>query len=450
MNDTIAAISTALGVGAISIVRLSGPDAIKIANKIFDKDLTNQKTHTITYGYIKDNDKVIDEVLLTVMRAPKTFTTEDTVEINCHGGIATTRKVLELLIKNGCRIAERGEFTKRAFLNGRIDLVEAEAIKELVNTKNDQARQIAIENLKGETSNKIKKLRNELRKIISNIEVNIDYPEYLDIEVMTTNKIKESIVDIESELDKIIENSKNSRILKEGIRTVIIGRPNVGKSSILNKFSGYNKAIVTDIPGTTRDIVEEEINLDGITLNLIDTAGIREADNIVEQIGVEKSIEQIDKADLIILVLNNNEELTKEDLDLLESVKDKTSIIVINKNDLKNNLDITKINNKNIVYTDTKSDNGIDTLKDKIKELFNIGKINYNEFVYVSSLEQLNKLQEAKESMENIKIGLEKEEPIDIIEIDIKNIWNILGEITGESYTEELLDNLFSDFCVGK
>ena len=450
MNDTIAAISTALGVGAISIVRLSGPDAIKIANKIFDKDLTNQKTHTITYGYIKDNDKVIDEVLLTVMRAPKTFTTEDTVEINCHGGIATTRKVLELLIKNGCRIAERGEFTKRAFLNGRIDLVEAEAIKELVNTKNDQARQIAIENLKGETSNKIKKLRNELRKIISNIEVNIDYPEYLDIEVMTTNKIKESIVDIESELDKIIENSKNSRILKEGIRTVIIGRPNVGKSSILNKFSGYNKAIVTDIPGTTRDIVEEEINLDGITLNLIDTAGIREADNIVEQIGVEKSIEQIDKADLIILVLNNNEELTKEDLDLLESVKDKTSIIVINKNDLKNNLDITKINNKNIVYTDTKSDNGIDTLKAKIKELFNIGKINYNEFVYVSSLEQLNKLQEAKESMENIKIGLEKEEPIDIIEIDIKNIWNILGEITGESYTEELLDNLFSDFCVGK
>ena len=450
MNDTIAAISTALGVGAISIVRLSGPDAIKIANKIFDKDLTNQKTHTITYGYIKDNDKVIDEVLLTVMRAPKTFTTEDTVEINCHGGIATTRKVLELLIKNGCRIAERGEFTKRAFLNGRIDLVEAEAIKELVNTKNDQARQIAIENLKGETSNKIKKLRNELRKIISNIEVNIDYPEYLDIEVMTTNKIKESIVDIESELDKIIENSKNSRILKEGIRTVIIGRPNVGKSSILNKFSGYNKAIVTDIPGTTRDIVEEEINLDGITLNLIYTAGIREADNIVEQIGVEKSIEQIDKADLIILVLNNNEELTKEDLDLLESVKDKTSIIVINKNDLKNNLDITKINNKNIVYTDTKSDNGIDTLKDKIKELFNIGKINYNEFVYVSSLEQLNKLQEAKESMENIKIGLEKEEPIDIIEIDIKNIWNILGEITGESYTEELLDNLFSDFCVGK
>ncbi len=450
MNDTIAAISTALGVGAISIVRLSGPDAIKIANKIFDKDLTNQKTHTITYGYIKDSDKVIDEVLLTVMRAPKTFTTEDTVEINCHGGIATTRKVLELLIKNGCRIAEKGEFTKRAFLNGRIDLVEAEAIKELVNTKNDQARQIAIENLKGETSNKIKKLRNELRKIISNIEVNIDYPEYLDIEVMTTNKIKESIVDIESELDKIIENSKNSRILKEGIRTVIIGRPNVGKSSILNKFSGYNKAIVTDIPGTTRDIVEEEINLDGITLNLIDTAGIREADNLVEQIGVEKSIEQIDKADLIILVLNNNEELTKEDLNLLESVKDKTSIIVINKNDLKNNLDITKINNKNIVYTDTKSDNGIDTLKIKIKELFNIGKINYNEFVYVSSLEQLNKLQEAKESIENIKIGLEKEEPIDIIEIDIKNIWNILGEITGESYTEELLDNLFSDFCVGK
>ena len=449
MNDTIAAISTAQGVGAISIIRISGPDAIKIANEVFSQDILNKESHTITYGFIKENEAIIDEVLLTIMKSPKTYTTEDIVEINCHGAVATTKKVLEILLKKGCRLAEKGEFTKRAFLNGRIDLIKAEAVMDLINVKNEKSRQIAIENLKGETTNKIRELRETLRKIISNIEVNIDYPEYLDIEVMTKEKIKTNLGNIKKELDKIIENSKNSRIIKEGIKTVIIGRPNVGKSSLLNKFSGYNKAIVTDIPGTTRDIVEEEINLDGITLNLIDTAGIRETDNLVEQIGVDKSKEQLNTADLIILVLNGNEELTKEDAELISLIKDKTSIIVINKNDLALKLDLKKINHPNIISMNTKDDS-ITKLKDKIKNMFMLGKINYNEFNYVSSLEQLHRLEEARKSLDSIENGFKEDMPIDILEIDIKNIWQILGELIGETYTEELLDNLFQDFCVGK
>ena len=452
MEDTIAAISTALGVGAISIVRLSGEEAIERVNEIFDRDLSKKETHTINYGNITYKNEIIDEVLVSVMKKPNTFTGEDIVEINCHGGVAVTKKILEILIKNGARLAEPGEFTKRRFLNGKIDLIKAEAVGELVKTKNEKARKIAIENLKGNTSNKIKELRQELRGIISNIEVNIDYPEYLDIEEMTIEKIKQSLGHIRKEIDKIIENSKNSRILREGIKTVIVGRPNVGKSSILNKFSGYDKAIVTDIPGTTRDIVEEEISFDGITLNLIDTAGIREADNLVEQIGVEKSIKSIEEADLVILVLNNNEKLTKEDKELLEKTKDKERIIVINKEDLTKKLDLSKesINKKDIVYTSTTKDEGIDSLKEKIKEKFTLGEINYNEFNYVSKVEQINRLEEAKKSLENIEEGLKEEMPVDILEIDIKNIWQILGEITGETYTEELLDNLFKDFCVGK
>lgn len=450
MNDTIAAISTTLGVGAISIIRVSGQDAIKITNKIFSSDLTNKKTHTINYGYIKENNEIIDEVLISLMKAPKTFTKEDVVEINCHGGIATTRKVLELLIANGCRLAEPGEFTKRAFLNGRIALTEAEAIMDLINTKSEKARKIAINNLKGNTTKKIKELRKKLIDILTNIEVNIDYPEYLDIEEMTTKKISESLNEIKEELDKIIKNSNNSKIIKEGINVAIIGRPNVGKSSILNLFIGENKAIVTDIPGTTRDIVEGTINLDGITLNLIDTAGIRETTDIVEKIGVEKSINIKEEADLVILVLNNNECLTKEDLSLLNSIENKKSIVVINKNDLETKIDIKKIKNKNIIYTNTLSDIGIDSLKTKIIELFEIDEIETNDFNYVSNIEQLNRLKESRRRVDDIEKSLKQNLPIDIIEIDIKNIWQTLGEIIGETYTEELLDQLFKDFCVGK
>ena len=450
MNDTIAAISTSLGVGAISIIRVSGKNAIEIVDSISSINLKDKLSHTINYSYIKDNDKIIDEVLISIMLAPKTFTTEDIVEINCHGGIATTKKVLELLLQHGCRLAEPGEFTKRAFLNGRIDLTEAEAVMDLINVKTEKAREIAINNLKGNTTNKIKELRKKLIDILTNIEVNIDYPEYLDIAVMTNKKIKNSLNEIDNQLSKIITNSKNSSIIKEGINVAIIGKPNVGKSSILNKLIGEDKAIVTNIPGTTRDIVEGEINLDGILLNLIDTAGIRKTKDIVEQIGVEKSLSIKDKADLVILVLNNNEELTEEDKKLIESIKDKKSIIVINKNDLEEKLDKKQINHQNIIYTNTLTEDGIDNLKDKIKELFNLDEITTSDFTYVSTIEQLNRLEEAKQSLNDIKKGLDENLPIDMIEIDIKNIWQILGEIIGETYTEELLDQLFKDFCVGK
>lgn len=450
MSDTIAAISTTLGVGAISIIRISGSEAIKEVNKITKANILEKESHTITYTYIEDNNETIDEVLVTIMKAPKTFTREDIVEINCHGGIATTKKVLELLLKQNIRLAEPGEFTKRAFLNGRIDLTQAEAVMDLINVKSDTARQIAINNLKGNTTKKIRTLREKLSDILANIEVNIDYPEYQDIEEMTVEKIKNELDNIKDELDKIIENSKNSKIIKDGINVAIIGRPNVGKSSILNMFSGYDKAIVTDIAGTTRDVVEESIILDGIGLNLIDTAGIRQTKNIVEQIGVERSKQAVEKADLILLVLNNNEQLQKEDKELLELSKNKKRIIIINKNDLEKKIDINNIKQEETVTTNTLNDDGIKELKEKIKEMFNLDKIETKDYNYVSNINQLRKIEEAKNSIENIRQNIENNLPIDIIEIDLKYIWDVLGEVIGETYQEELLDNLFSKFCVGK
>ena len=447
MNDTIAAISTTLGVGAISIIRVSGKDAIDKVNKITNIDLTKKESHTVSYGYIKDNNEIIDEVLITIMKAPKTFTTENTIEINCHGGIATTEKVLELLLKQGIRLAEPGEFTKRAFLNGRIDLTKSQAVSDLVSVKSDKARKLAINNLTGTTSNKIKDLREKLINIISNIEVNIDYPEYEDIEVVTIDKIKSEIDNIEKDLDQIIENSNNSKVITNGINTAIIGRPNVGKSSILNKLIEEDKAIVTDIPGTTRDVVEASFNLNGIIINLIDTAGIRETEDIVEKIGVEKSKEALDKADLVILVLNNNESLTKEDEKLLELSKDKKRIIVVNKKDLDKKLEIKQ---ENIIYTSATEDNGVEELINKISEMYKLEEIDTNDFFYVSNIEQLNKIKQTKENIKSIKEGLDNNLPIDMLEIDLKQIWQALGEVIGETYTEELLDNLFSKFCLGK
>ncbi len=447
MNDCITALSTTIGIGAISIIRVSGKDAIKKVNNITNIDLTTKQTHTINYAYIKENNEIIDEVLITIMKAPKTFTTEDTVEINCHGGVATTKKVLELLLKQGIRLAQPGEFTKRAFLNGRIDLTKSQAVNDLINAKTDKARQIVINNLTGTTTNKIKKLREKLIQIISNIEVNIDYPEYQDIEEITIDKIKQEINSIEQELNQIIENSKNSKLITNGINVAIIGRPNVGKSSILNKLIEEDKAIVTNIPGTTRDIVEATYILEGINLNLIDTAGIRQTTDLVEQIGVEKSKKALDKADLVLLILNNNEKLTKEDKELLEQTKNKQRIIVINKTDLETKLNIKE---NNIVKTNTTTENGLTPLTNKIKELFKLEKINTNDFYYVSTIEQLQKIENCKQNITSIKQGLNNQEPIDIIEIDLKAIWQTLGEVIGETYTEELLDNLFKNFCVGK
>lgn len=448
MNDTIAAISTALGVGAISIIRVSGDKSIEIVNKIFDKDLEKVKSHTIVYGHIVDNENIIDEVLVSVMRSPKTFTTEDVIEINCHGGIATTNKVLELLLKNGARMAEAGEFTKRAFLNGRIDLLEAEGVMDLIDSKTEASRKLAMSALSGNVSRMISDLRNQMIEIITNIEVNIDYPEYEDILVVTTDMINSSITSLEEKLIKILKEAENGKIIKNGINTLIIGRPNVGKSSLLNKLLNEEKAIVTDIEGTTRDIVEGNISLDGIELNIIDTAGIRKTDNIVEQIGVNRSLSLIDKADLIILVLNNNEKLTEEDYKLLDSTKDKKRIIFINKNDLAKNINLDTIDN--VVYGSTMQIFGINALKDKIKELFNMEEIEKGDFNYLSNARHIATIHECISVVESIKEGLKNGLPIDMLEIDIKKIWELLGNLIGESYDEELLDNLFSRFCLGK
>lgn len=450
MNDTIAAISTSLGIGAISIVRMSGTDAIKIANKIFTKDLENVKSHTINYGFIKENDEVIDEVLISVMKAPHTYTTEDIIEINCHGGITTTNKVLEILLKNGARLAEPGEFTKRAFLNGRIDLTKSEAVMDLLESKTETARKLAINSLQGTTAKLVDNFRDKIKQLISSIEVNIDYPEYYDIEVITLDKIKEETTKMKQELENIIKESENSKIIKNGIDTLIIGRPNVGKSSILNKFLDEDKAIVTDIAGTTRDIVEGQVMLDNIILNIIDTAGIRETEDKVEKIGVEKSLSLIEQADLIIVVLNSNEKLTKEDLELLEKTKNKNTIVVLNKNDLERKIELEKLKEYNLVSTNTNNLEGIDNLKDKIKEMFNLEQISTKDYNYLTNVRQISLAKNAYQKLIDVENALKENLPVDMIEIDLRDCFDILGEITGKTYSDEIIDNLFERFCVGK
>ncbi|MBO5530595.1 MAG: tRNA uridine-5-carboxymethylaminomethyl(34) synthesis GTPase MnmE [Bacilli bacterium] len=445
MYDTIAAISTAQGVGAISIVRISGDEALEIVNKIFDQDIKKYKSNTINYGHIIDNDKVVDEVLVSVFLAPKTYTKEDIVEINTHGGISVTNKILELLLENGARLAEPGEFTKRAFINGRIDLIEAESVMDLIDAKTESARKMAINGVDGRLSSKINKLRDKALDIISNIEVNIDYPEYEDIEVMTIDDIRNYSKELNKDIDDLLKTSESGKIIKEGINTVILGRPNVGKSSILNRLLDEEKAIVTDIPGTTRDIVEGSIRLNGVLINFLDTAGVRETTNTVEKIGVEKSLSLLDKADLVLLVLNNNEKLTKEDKDLLDKTKDKKRIIVVNKMDLESKIDLEE------EYVKVSAQqNNIDELLNKINELFKLDEINDGDMTYISNAREISLLKKAKQSSNNLIKSLDEGIPIDMLEIDIKNIIDYLGEVTGESYDNELIDKLFSRFCLGK
>ncbi len=448
MNDTIAAISTTTGIGAISIIRLSGPESLEIASKVFTKDLTKVETHTIHYGYIKNNNEKIDEVLVSVMKAPKTFTKEDIVEINCHGGIATTNKVLEILLNNGARLAEPGEFTKRAFLNGRIDLLEAEATMDLISSKSDKARKMSLNTLTGETSNLIKDLRSDIVGIISNIEVNIDYPEYEDIEVLTNEKILPEIQKFKEKLEKIIKKSQDSKVIKEGIKVGIIGKPNVGKSSLLNSLLEEEKAIVTNVPGTTRDIVEGTIILDNVILNIIDTAGIRESDDVVEKIGIEKSLTIINEADLVIFILNNNEKITAEEKGLLEKLKDKKKIIVINKIDLENKLDKSILDN--YIEISAKENIGIEKIKDEIKRLFNLGELEASDLTYMSNARSISLLGKSLNNINDAISEINNNSPIDIVEFHLKDAWNNLGEIIGETYTDELLDELFSRFCLGK
>lgn len=449
MNDTIAAISTSLGVGAISIIRVSGINSFKIVNKIFKgKDLEKVPTHTIHYGHIIDKTLVIDEVLVTVFKAPKTFTTENIVEINSHGGIAATNKILELLLLNGCRLAEPGEFTKRAFLNGRIDLLEAEGVMDLINAKTEKARTLAVNQLDGKVSSLIKKLRQDILEVLANIEVNIDYPEYEDIKEMTILDLIPKVNNIESKVTEILKKSEDGKIVKNGIKVAILGKPNVGKSSLLNCLLNEEKAIVTDIKGTTRDYVEGSINVNGVPLNIIDTAGIRNTEDIVEKIGVEKSLKLIEEADLILYMLNNNEFITIEEKQLLSKIRDKKSILIVNKIDLENKLDIKELNNP--VLISTLENKGIENILERIKELFNLEQLETSDFTYLSNARSISKLREIKESITDVKTGIKNEIPIDMIEIDIKNIWNLLGEITGESYEEELINQLFSQFCLGK
>lgn len=451
MNDTIAAISTTLGIGAISIIRVSGSNSIEIVNKIFKgKDLTKVDTHTIHYGHIINQKEIIDEVLVSVMKAPKTFTTEDVVEVNCHGGIATTNKVLELILNQGARLAAGGEFTKRAFLNGRIDLVEAESVMNLISSKSESNRKVAVQGISGYVSKIIRNLRQDILELLASIEVNIDYPEYEDAEVMTNNRISPKIKEIKTKLEKIINESENGKILSNGIKTIIVGRPNVGKSSILNRLLDEERAIVTDIEGTTRDTVEGSITLNGVSLNIIDTAGIRKAKDLVEKIGVEKSLSLIEEADLIILVLNNNENLTEEDHKILDACKNKKTIVVINKNDLERKIETKKIQYENIIYTNTIDLDGIEKLKEKIIELFNLNELEQKDYACLNNIRQISLAKEAYSILEEVEKGIQEEVPIDMVEIDIKRVWEKLGEIIGETYTEELIDQLFSQFCLGK
>ena len=445
MYDTIAAISTATGVGAISIIRISGDETLDIVDKIFDRDIHSFKSNTINYGHIVDNGVIIDEVLVSVFLAPKTYTKEDIIEINSHGGISVTNKILELLLNNGARLAEPGEFTKRAFLNGRIDLLEAESVMDLINAKTETARKMAISGVDGRLSKKINALRDKALDIISNIEVNIDYPEYEDIEVMTIDDIKKYSSELNNEIDDLLKNAESGKLIKEGINTVIVGRPNVGKSSLLNRLLDEEKAIVTDIPGTTRDVVEGSIRINGVLINFLDTAGVRETSNEVEKIGVEKSLSLLDKADLVLLVLNNNEELTEEDISLLNKTKDKKRIIVVNKVDLDNKLVI----DEETVKVSAETGN-IEELLNKISELFNLEELNNSDLTYLSNARDISLLKQAKESSNNLIKALEEGIPIDMLEIDIKNIIDLLGSITGESYDNELIDRLFKNFCLGK
>lgn len=447
MNDVICSVCTGMGIGAISIIRVSGEESIEIVNKIFHgNNLTKMNSHTISYGYIYNENEKIDEVLVNVMRAPKTYTMENVVEINSHGGLVTINKIMELLLEVGCRLAEPGEFTKRAFLNGRIDLIEAEAVNDLIFSKTDAARKLALNNMGGNLTNKISKIRQKLVSAMANIEVNIDYPEYEDIEQMTTDKLKPILLEVEKECQEMLEDSKNGRIINDGIKIALIGCPNVGKSSILNFLIDEDKAIVTDIAGTTRDIVEGSILLKGIQINFIDTAGIRATDDIVEQIGVKKSLEVSKNSDLVIVVLDSTKVLTLEEIELIESIPENKRIIFLNKSDINDRADIKY----DCIKGNTMEPNGLDELKDYIIKMFSLNDILTKDLSYLSNNRQIDLIKKALKEIQNaikaLDIGIE----IDLIQIDITSAWDYLGEITGESYKEELIDTLFCNFCVGK
>lgn len=449
MDDTIVAISTAVANEAIAIVRLSGDEAIEIVNNVFKgKNLNNQKSHTIHYGHIIDDKEIIDEVFISIFRTPKSFTTEDVVEINCHGGIFVTNKILELMIRHGARLAEPGEFTKRAYLNGRIDLTQAESIMDLIESQTNSSLKMAGYGLLGETRKIIQDFKNKLLGTIATIEVNIDYPEYEDELEITNEQVKPVLKELILEIDEILKKAEVSRIIKNGLKTAIIGKPNVGKSSLLNALLREDKAIVTNIAGTTRDIVEGQINIGGIVLNLIDTAGVRVTEDFVEKIGVEKTKVVSKEADLIILVFDYSVELNENDREILNLTKDKTRIIVINKKDLKKGIELNQFND--YIMTSSHNIGDIQNLEQKIKDVCGISNVTQIDSTYIGNARQIAKLKIAKQSLESALKAINDEMPIDIVNVDINNAWISLGEILGEVSSDDLLNELFSKFCLGK
>ncbi|MCG1327839.1 tRNA uridine-5-carboxymethylaminomethyl(34) synthesis GTPase MnmE [Staphylococcus epidermidis] len=456
--DTITSISTPMGEGAIGIVRLSGPQAIEIGDILYKgkKKLSEVETHTINYGHIIDpeTNETVEEVMVSVLRAPKTFTREDIIEINCHGGILTINRILELTMTYGARMAEPGEYTKRAFLNGRIDLSQAEAVMDFIRSKTDRASKVAMNQIEGRLSDLIKKQRQSILEILAQVEVNIDYPEYDDVEDATTDFLLAQSKRIKEEINRLLETGAQGKIMREGLYTVIVGRPNVGKSSMLNNLIQDNKAIVTEVAGTTRDVLEEYVNVRGVPLRLVDTAGIRDTEDIVEKIGVERSRKALSEADLILFVLNNNEPLTEDDQTLFEVIKNEDVIVIINKTDLEQRLDVSElremIGDMPLIQTSMLKQEGIDELEIQIKDLFFGGEVQNQDMTYVSNSRHISLLKQARQSIQDAIDAAESGIPMDMVQIDLTRTWEILGEIIGESASDELIDQLFSQFCLGK
>lgn len=456
--DTITSISTPMGEGAIGIVRLSGPEAVEIGDKLYKgkKKLKDVPSHTINYGHIIDpeTDEVVEEVMISVLRAPKTFTREDIIEINCHGGILTINRILELTMTHGARMAEPGEYTKRAFLNGRIDLSQAEAVMDFIRSKTDRASKVAMNQIEGRLSDLIKRQRQSILEILAQVEVNIDYPEYDDVEDATTEFLLAQSKKIKNEIDQLLETSTQGKIMREGLSTVIVGKPNVGKSSMLNNLIQDNKAIVTEVAGTTRDVLEEYVNVRGVPLRLVDTAGIRDTEDIVEKIGVERSRKALSEADLILFVLNNNEPLTEEDRTLYEVIKNEDAIVIVNKTDLERRLDIeevkTMIGDTPLIQTSMLKQEGIDELELQIRDLFFGGEVQNQDMTYVSNSRHISLLKQARQTIQDAIDAAEAGIPMDMVQIDLTRTWEILGEIIGESASDELINQLFSQFCLGK
>ncbi|MFB9769091.1 tRNA uridine-5-carboxymethylaminomethyl(34) synthesis GTPase MnmE [Lactiplantibacillus modestisalitolerans] len=456
--DTIAAISTPPGEGGISIIRISGDQTMNVVSQIFKgKDLSKVRTHTINYGHIVDPDthQEVDEVMASVMRAPKTYTREDVVEINCHGGLVATNEILQLILSHGARMAEPGEFTKRAFLNGRLDLSQAEAVMDLIRAKTDKSMKVALNQLDGDLSKLIRHLRQDILDVLAQVEVNIDYPEYDAVEAMTTKMLKEKATEVGQSIDQLLKTAKQGKVLREGLATAIIGRPNVGKSSLLNHLLHEDKAIVTDVAGTTRDVIEEYVNVRGVPLKLVDTAGIRDTEDKVEKIGVERSRKAIGAADLVLLVLDSSQPLTDEDRELIAQTADSKRIIILNKTDLPTKLDQTQlaqlVDAKDVLSMSVLQQSGVEQLEQRIaKMFFNEGIESNQNSIMVTNARHIGLLNQAKQALQDVQTGIAAGMPVDLVQIDMTRCWEFLGQITGDSYEDELLDQLFSQFCLGK